>query len=741
MERIKEKIGLHKYSILISLIFGLVGGVLNLFSIQVFEHEGINVSLTIGIIFPLMIAIAWGWKYGLFSAVISCSTLVYIWGYDGYGLFYSVFITIAWITMHGVLSEYRNKHKDTFLSIYVVELALRLVIFLGYITIFNYLIGLNPPFWNASISSASIDFKWIKVVFFKQIVEAYVFLLIVDLALKTKPMIKLFGIKKTDINSGFIIAITVISATIIGVLDAFALTYFNGGNGNEFFENVLLDIGIEDAFIRFSILAVLIIFGSVVMRLYKNNEDKAKDILLEHQKINIILESASDIIFQLDLNKNVVFIKGNILEIFGDHIENHLNKTPMEFFNDTKMEREKYYDLALKGKKSTYTWMHNAKGRIYYFETDVSPLFDKENNIIGVVGIARDITKQQLRYEEMVHISTHDFLTGLNNRRAYTRLLAKLDSEKNYPFGLIKMDLNGLKIYNDTFGHHIGDRALIETANILKKLCNKNEFPSRIGGDEFSIVLPYADEKDVLTFMSRLKKAYGKIQINNMDLSIAMGYYIKENDNFDVDELRKRAENDMYRHKISERKSVKNKAISAIFKTLTDKYAVEKKHSEEVVRLSRLLGEALNFTEDQLKELSIAALFHDIGKISIPDSILNKPGKLTNEEYKIMKTHAENGYEILKAADEYSNLAIYASSHHEKWDGSGYPRGIKGEEIPLLSRVISIADSYETMISDRPYRKGKTKAYAISELIKYAGTQFDPKIAKIFVEKVLKEKW
>jgi HD-GYP domain-containing protein (c-di-GMP phosphodiesterase class II) len=145
------------------------------------------------------------------------------------------------------------------------------------------------------------------------------------------------------------------------------------------------------------------------------------------------------------------------------------------------------------------------------------------------------------------------------------------------------------------------------------------------------------------------------------------------------------------------------------------------------------MGEALHFDDDAIKELELAGLMHDIGKITIPDRILDKPGKLTDEEWKIMKTHTINGYNILRSADKYSRLAEYALTHHERWDGSGYPNGLQGEDIPLFSRIINICDSYEAMTADRPYRKAPGKDFAIRELKRCAGSQFDAKLVDVFI--------
>ncbi len=147
----------------------------------------------------------------------------------------------------------------------------------------------------------------------------------------------------------------------------------------------------------------------------------------------------------------------------------------------------------------------------------------------------------------------------------------------------------------------------------------------------------------------------------------------------------------------------------------------------------------MKLSKDMTEELKLAGLLHDIGKISVPDHVLSKPGKLDPKEWEQMKEHTIFGFNILRAADEYSNLALYALTHHEKYDGTGYPKGLAGEDIPLFSRIICVADAYEAMTADRPYRNALSEEVAISELKKYKGIQFDPKIVDVFITKVLKQ--
>jgi len=358
-----------------------------------------------------------------------------------------------------------------------------------------------------------------------------------------------------------------------------------------------------------------------------------------------------------------------------------------------------------------------------------------------IEGFLMDITDRKLSEEKMLYASEHDFLTDLHNRRYYFDQFKHLNQPQFYPLGLMMLDVNGLKIINDAFGHHAGDEALIMIGNMLKEVFEEKDSISRIGGDEFTVLLPNTNAETLQSYKEKLVEIVKSKPIHKIELSLAVGYELITNNHENIDEIQKNAENHMYGHKSVVGASVRSKAINAILVTLTDKYDTEKRHSLEVSHLCKQIGIELKLKEDELKGLEQAGLFHDIGKISIPDRILNKPGKLTDEEFDIIKTHTQIGYQILRAADEYSDLAIHALHHHERWDGKGYPSNLKGEDIPLFCRIINVIDAYEAMTADRPYRKKLSKEYAVSEIIKCAGTQFDPKIAQLFVEKVLKEKW
>ncbi len=470
---------------------------------------------------------------------------------------------------------------------------------------------------------------------------------------------------------------------------------------------------------------------------FSQTKKAQNDLSVENQRVKLLMDSTADIIFEIDKDKRFVSVYGRGLEKLRLTPQFFIGKTIIDVFKEEGKVRDQIYSKALEGQHLIYDWVFKAKDKELYFESSISPLYDEQLEIFGAVGITRDITEPMERQKQIEYISTHDFLTDLYNRRYFVEAFAKLDEEPNYPLGLMMLDLNGLKILNDAYGHDIGDIALKKAAKIILENTPKHAVVSRIGGDEFSIIMANTDESNLENIKNRIHDDMSKIIIRNVPLSIAIGYEITKSKSDKLETILKNAENSMYRNKLTEGKSIRNNTIKAIFETLTTKHEQERIHSERVAKYSKLLGEKLGLKSDDLKELELAGLYHDIGKITMADSILNKPGKLSESEYKVIKKHTENGYNILRAADQYSRLAEYALSHHERWDGAGYPQGLKQEEIPLFARIISVCDAYEAMTSIRPYKNAKTKEEAIEELIRCSGKQFDPKLTDLFLKEVL----
>ncbi|MGV8984050.1 HD domain-containing phosphohydrolase [Clostridium sp.] len=348
-----------------------------------------------------------------------------------------------------------------------------------------------------------------------------------------------------------------------------------------------------------------------------------------------------------------------------------------------------------------------------------------------------DITEIKQKQEEIEHLSYYDQLTGLYNRRFYEEELKRLDSKRNLPLTIVMGDVNGLKIVNDSFGHVMGDELLKKVAEIIKLGCRADDIIARLGGDEFVIILPKTDAVEANQIIKRINDLSLKEKIESIDISISFGYETKNSEEEKTEEIFKKAEDHMYKKKLFESPSMRGKAIGAIIRTLHEKNKREEQHSHRVSALCKSMGEVLSLPEYEIQELKNIGLLHDIGKIAIDENILNKAGKLTGVEWNEIKRHPEIGYRILNTVNDMSDMAKFLLHHHERWDGTGYPKGLKGDEIPLMSRIITIADAYDAMTSERSYRSALTNEVAIEELQKNAGTQFDKELVRIFIEKVL----
>jgi diguanylate cyclase (GGDEF)-like protein/putative nucleotidyltransferase with HDIG domain len=353
--------------------------------------------------------------------------------------------------------------------------------------------------------------------------------------------------------------------------------------------------------------------------------------------------------------------------------------------------------------------------------------------------IISDISNRKQAEEDIYFLSYHDYLTGLYNRRFYEEELARLDTAENLPLTLIMADVNGLKLINDSFGHTMGDELLKKAAQLILAICPEESIVARLGGDEFIVILPQKDVFQAVETMNNLKTKTSSEKIGGFDLSISFGYETKETMNQDIQEIYKHAEDDMYRHKLYESTSVKSKTIDLIMNTLYEKSSREMLHSQRVGELSKMIATEMKLEKDVVNQIGVAGLMHDIGKMGIDERILNKEGILEDDEWMEIQRHPEIGYRILSSSNEFSEIAKYVFEHHERWDGNGYPKKLCGEEISIEARIIAVADSYDSMICDRSYRKGLSDDEAIMEIRRCAGKQFDSAIAKVFIEKVLKQ--
>ncbi len=351
-----------------------------------------------------------------------------------------------------------------------------------------------------------------------------------------------------------------------------------------------------------------------------------------------------------------------------------------------------------------------------------------------------NITERKKMENNLVHISQHDFLTGLYNRRYFEQALIAMDQESTLPLSVIVGDINGVKLINDAFGHEKGDTLIVETAKAMLSCCREIDLLARIGGDEFALLLPNTDEQAALDTMLLIQETCDRINRSiardALHISVALGAGTRTKMEQPLDATVHIAEKNMYQRKVLESKSTHSAVLASIKATLLEKNEETEEHCERLVQLSAMIGKRLCLSQKELDELELLSNLHDIGKIGIPEQILNKPGKLTEEEWIEMRKHPQIGYRIANASLELASIAEYILCHHERWDGTGYPQRLKETQIPLLSRIISIVDAYDAMTQNRAYRTKMDPGEAQNEIRCNAGSQFDPDIAMLFLDEL-----
>ena len=356
---------------------------------------------------------------------------------------------------------------------------------------------------------------------------------------------------------------------------------------------------------------------------------------------------------------------------------------------------------------------------------EINKLANATNKMLSEINLAN---------EEILFLSYSDKLTGLKNRAHMEKMFNALDKSKEINYHIIMGDFNGLKLTNDALGHLEGDKLLCLVSKILTENCEYDDIVSRWGGDEFVIVTINKEKEYVANLIDKIKEKCENETEFHFKISIAWGYAGSYEENSSTEAIMSLAEKRMYRNKLLEEKSARSAAINSLLRTLHEKNSETEEHTIRIKYLSMRLGKKLGLTKEKLDELELLSSLHDIGKIGIPEHILMKPSKLTDEEWTIMKTHTDIGYRIASSNPDFAHIANKILAHHERYDGTGYPNQLKGEEIPLLSRIINIVDSFDVMTHKRVYKEAFDKKYVIEELKRCSGTQFDPYLVKEFID-------
>jgi diguanylate cyclase (GGDEF)-like protein/PAS domain S-box-containing protein len=466
------------------------------------------------------------------------------------------------------------------------------------------------------------------------------------------------------------------------------------------------------------------------------SEQALKD---SEERYREILATIEEGYYEVDLAGKIVFCNDSACRLFGGYSRKELLNTSYEkLFREPEEAFRTFNKVYVTGKaeKGLVLEIIRKDGSIAFGELSISVIKNKQGEVTGLKGLGRDVTERIVYERQLKYLSLYDQLTGIFNRAWFEAELERLDKSREYPITIVSADLDGLKLINDTLGHNAGDKLLVACANLIKESIRSSDILARVGGDEFSVILPRTDQATGESVVKRMRETINTYNENNKDLPLGLSLGLATADRSDISlkELFKRADDMMYRDKLYRSSSSRGKIVQSLLAALAERDYITEGHARRLEDLCRAVGEKINLGSHQLSDLALLTQVHDLGKVGVPDHILFKPGPLTEEEWQIMHTHPEKGYRIATTSPDLAGIADYILKHHECWDGSGYPLGLKGTEIPVECRILAIVDAFDAMTSKRPYNKKRTTEEAVQEIKKHSGIQFDPALVPVFLD-------
>jgi len=466
---------------------------------------------------------------------------------------------------------------------------------------------------------------------------------------------------------------------------------------------------------------------------------KAEEMLKQsEEKFRQILSAIEEGYFEVNLEGEITYCNEAAAKILGYMADEFIGLPYHSFCKDPEAIYQSFNQLFTNGyfKQPLVAEMIKKDGSEIYIELSLSLIKDKEERTTGFRGIGRDFSERKSFEDQLKYLSLHDQLTALYNRFFFENAIKRLDRSREHPISLISIDLDGLKLVNDTVGHERGDKLLIACAAVLRQALRTADILARVGGDEFVALLPRTDSKTGELIIKRIHEKvseYNSKQMSEIPLSISMGIATSQSGVQPLEFTFREADDLMYREKLHKGVDARSQILQSLMAALGERDYITTGHALRLEKLCLKMTEHLDLSKKQISNLVLLAQVHDLGKVGIPDHILYKEVALTISEWEVMNQHSEKGYRIALASTDLSGIADLILKHHERWDGTGYPLGLKEKEIPIECRILAIADAYDAMTNDRPYRKAMDSKNAIDEIKKNAGTQFDPQLADLFI--------
>ena len=474
------------------------------------------------------------------------------------------------------------------------------------------------------------------------------------------------------------------------------------------------------------VLVWSLIYTQEMQKFLKLSEERFRQMFTKQEAVMYLVDPDTyDII---DANEAAQAFYGYSSDVFRK-----LKVTDLNLLSE--LEMKEIFTIACGNRKGHREFKHrlaNGDTRDVEVHSTLIPLNTKE----FFFSIVHDISERKKAEERLQYVTFHDSLTGLYARSYFDEEMHRLDQRLSGAVGLIVCDLDGLKLVNDTLGHESGDQMLMNAARILKNCFSGSEVVARIGGDEFVVIMKDSSKEQMQEACERLKdwirSHNGEYQ--GVPVSLSIGFAISNSTRPVMRELFKEADNNMYREKLHRGQKARSAIVQTVVDLLAERDYIIEGHGDRLQEMVSSLAKAIGLSKRKINDLCLLAQFHDIGKVGVPQSILLKQDSLTIEETMEMRRHCEIGQRIALSSPDLTPIADWILKHQEWWDGTGYPLGLAGEDIPLECRILAIADAYDAMTNERPYRKALSSAAAIDELKRCAGTQFDPVLVAKFCE-------
>jgi diguanylate cyclase (GGDEF)-like protein/PAS domain S-box-containing protein len=446
-----------------------------------------------------------------------------------------------------------------------------------------------------------------------------------------------------------------------------------------------------------------------------------------------LFENAQDAIALVDLSCTIIAANAAFLRLFEWQSEDVIGRDIDLLVASHRLDEARFLSSQTTvGMANFLTARLTSSGQEIDVEISIVPI-RALGQVEGAYAIYRDVRARRAAEREMQKLSQYDQLTGVYNRAYFDNSLRNLEQSGAVPISLLLGDTNGLKLVNDAFGHALGDEMLRLSADALRAYARPGDIVARVGGDEFAMILPNTTEAEAEALALCVEAECRERSEGLRQLSLAFGVSCKTAVTDNLFALFVQAEDRMYRRKLREGKSVRGSLITSLMQALEEKTRDTTAHSDRMGDLARDLARRLGASGSDLDDIYMLATLHDIGKIGVPDHILNKPSQLSPEEWEIMKKHSEIGYRIASSTVELAHLAEGILHHHERWDGTGYPYALAGEDIPWPAQIISVVDAYDAMTNHRAYRDALTHSEAIACIRAGSGKQFAPHVAEAFL--------